>query len=155
MLVELYHTSPEKIAEIHENGLYSDVFFWALKPYWVGGCEEIYKIELNESEIIDVSELHDGEIIEKIAKRVKVDFETAENFLTGSINEWNYFDDEFRYSNPDFDLADFSWFLQKCRGYAARKMGFTACKDQDEQGDVFIIRMKDVFQRAQLHETFY
>lgn len=155
MPVKIYHTSPEKITEIHENGLFGDVFFWALKPYCIGGCEQIYKLELDDSEIIDVSQLYDDEIIKKISKKANVDLETAEKFLNGSLNEWDYFDDEFRYNNPDFDLADFSWQLQKFRGYVARKMGFIACKDVDEQGDVYIIKMNNVFERAKIHEKFY
>ncbi|MGY3805449.1 AcrIF11 family anti-CRISPR ADP-ribosyltransferase (plasmid) [Pigmentibacter ruber] len=153
MSVEIYHTSPEKITEIHEDGYYGDVFFWASRPYWTTGRAEIYKLELNDNEIIEAYELYDEEIITKIAKKVNVDLETAEKFLKGSINEWDYFDAN-SFDDPTF-LGEFSWFLQKCRGYASRKMGYIACKDHDEQGSVYIIRMKDVFQRAQLHEKFY
>ncbi len=151
MTIKIYHTSPEEIKEIREDGLFGDVFFWAPEPYFMAPTvKAIYEIELDDNEIIKAHQLYDHEIIEKISERANVDLEIAESFLNGSINEFKYFDDEFTYNNPNFDIGDFSWFLQKCRGYAARKMGFIACKDADEQGTVYLIRMKDVFKRTQL-----
>lgn len=130
--MKLFHTSPNKIEKITKYGNFDDCLFFSLEVYEMSAGETItYSIDAEEMKFIDASDLHNEEIIAEIAERFDIDEDTAESLLDGSDSVWNH----------DFADADADWFIQARRGECAKKMGFDGCKDQDEQGAVYIIPM--------------
>jgi hypothetical protein len=130
--MKLYHTSPDKEIKIKmHKGEFSECLFFSSEIYTMAnGNIHLHSIEIDEDQIISVSGLYDEEIVSEIEKLFYVDTDTAENLLDGSESEWDYECD-----------AEKSWKLQGLRGLCAEKMGYIACKDKDEQGTVYIVRM--------------
>lgn len=126
----MYHTSPSKIEvnTITSNGIAGSCLFFSDDIYSMSESS-IYVYEA-EFKCTDVSSLYDEAIIARISEFFNVDFEVAENLLDGTANEWDYGAE-----------GDDSWWLQGVRGECAVKMGFDGCKDNDEQGSVYIIPM--------------
>ena len=85
----------------------------------------VYSLNIEEDAIISTSQLYDEEIVAEIAELFECDEDDAESLLDASASEWDY----------DCD-ADKSWKLQGLRGECAKKMGFQACEDEDEQGTI-------------------
>ena len=128
----IYHTSPKEIKEITKNGLFDDCLFFASEPYFMTQAENpiIYSLEIDESEIIEVSKLYEENIIKDISNYLEVDLEDAERVLDGR-------DMAFDYSG---DCED-DWYVQKKQGECAKLMGYRACESIDEQGVVYIVPM--------------
>lgn len=126
----MYHTSPSKIeaGSINKYGIAGDCLFFSNAVYSMSE-NSIYVYEA-DFDCIAASQLHDEEIIAEIAERFNVDADTAESLLDASENEWNHGAD-----------GEDSWWLQGKRGECARKMGYDGCKDEDEQGTVYIVPM--------------
>lgn len=131
----MIHTSPTKIIEgmINENGIAGDCLFFSDDVYITTTAKKVYVYEA-DFECVNVSQLHDEQIIEEIAERFNCDLDLAEKLLDGRENEWNQ---EFSCDGDD------SWWLQAKRGECAVKLGYDGCKDIDEQGDVYIVPMKN------------
>ena len=102
----------------------------------------VYRLEIDESAIVSASQLYDEVIVSEIAELFDCDEDTAESLLDGSESEWNH----------DCD-AEKSWKLQGLRGECAKKMGYEACEDEDEQGTVYIVPMTSREADLQLTET--
>lgn len=130
--MELFHTSPNKIESINKFGTFDDCLFFSNEVYEMSACETIvYVVDASEMDFVDASDLHDGDVIAEIAERFEIELDDAEALLDGSDSVWNH----------SFGDADADWFIQARRGECAKKMGFDGCKDQDEQGAVYIIPM--------------
>lgn len=130
--MKLFHTSPKEITEINRFGAFDDCLFFSVEPYSMSVGEVItYSIDAENMDFVNTSALHDDEIIAEIAERFDIDAETAESLLDGSDSVWNH----------DFADAENDWYIQARRGECAKKMGYDGCKDQDEQGSVYIIPM--------------
>ncbi|WP_049175110.1 hypothetical protein [Acinetobacter ursingii] len=130
--MKLFHTSPKEITKIDRFGTFDDCLFFSATPYSMSVGEVItYSIDASEMDFINASGLYDEEVVVEIAKRFNVEIEVAESLLDGSDSVWNY----------DFADADEDWYLQAKRGECAKKMGYDGCKDEDEQGTVYIIPM--------------
>ena len=130
--MKLFHTSPKEITEINRFGAFDDCLFFSVEPYSMSVGEVItYSIDAENMDFVNTSALHDDEIIAEISERFDIDAETAESLLDGSDSVWNH----------DFADAENDWYIQAKRGACAKKMGYDGCKDQDEQGSVYIIPM--------------
>lgn len=129
--MRIYHTSSEQITEINEDGLFNDCLFFSHDVYSLGSYTHVYAIDIEEEEIINVSQLHDTDIIAHIASVLECDTETAESILDGSIPSVCDID-----ADPELD-----WFIQAQQGECANVMGYKACRSTDEQGTVFIVAM--------------
>lgn len=131
----MFHTSPSKITKgmINNNGISGSCLFFSDDVYTMTASKVVYVYEADFN-CIDASELYDEDIISDIANYFNCDKELAESLLDGSENEW---DQEFDCEGDD------SWWLQGKRGECAVKMGFDGCEDEDEQGVVYIVPMKD------------
>lgn len=126
----MFHASPNKEIKINKNGIAGDCLFFSDDIYQMSDASK-YIFEANFN-CVAVRELHDDEIIARIAEYFDCDLELAESLLDASENEWE----------QDFDCdGDDSWWLQGKRGECAVKMGFDGCEDSDEQGVVYIIPM--------------
>jgi hypothetical protein len=91
-----------------------------------------YELDINDDEIIRASSLYDESIVSEIAELFECDEDDAECLLDASMSEWDFECDEEK-----------SWRLQGLRAECAKKMGFLACEDEDENGDVWMIKMDD------------
>lgn len=128
----MYHTSPNKIESglINNYGVAGSCLFFSNDVYVMTASRSYYVYEA-DFDCVRASQLHDDEIIADVARYFDVDESTAESLLDGTQSEL-FLD--------DFEGED-SWWLQGKRGECAVKMGFDGCKDEDEQGTVYIIPM--------------
>ena len=138
--MKLYHTSSEKIEKITTNGLFDDCLFFASEPYAMTAASTVfvYAINIDDAEIIDVSDLCDDEIISEIADRFDVDGVEAERILDGRASAWDHADDL-----DGEEAAENDWWVQAQQGKCAAKMGKQAVESTDEQGAVWIVPMSN------------
>ena len=132
--MKVFHTSPELITKIDNSPLrvFGDCLFFSDDIYEMSSCETVtYSLEIDEDMIVRASQLDDAEIIEEVSELFDCDLELAESLLDASESEWDW-------ENCD---GDKSWTLQALRGKCAKKMGYEACEDEDEQGTVYIVSM--------------
>ncbi len=139
--MKLYHTSPTKIETINESGTFGDCLFFASEIYVMTEAKTIYtySIEIKDSEVINVSELHDDEEIKRIAEVLGVNENNAERMLDGRDTAFDHGGD-----------GEDDWWIQGIQGQVARKMGYKACESEDEQGAVYIISMKNMENKLKL-----
>jgi len=125
--MKLFHTTPEKIKKIHDNGLFGDCLFFSEEIYYMTAREAyVYEIEVDENDFVESWRLDTIEHITAIAAYCDVEMETAEDYL----NDKSYPRD-----------ADKNCFVQQMMGESARADGFLGAKSYDEQGVVYIIPM--------------
>lgn len=126
----MFHTSPSKELKINSYGIAGDCLFFSDDVYQMSSASKyVFEADFN---CVSSFELHDDEIIAEISDYFGCDADLAESLLDASENEWN----------QDFECdADGSWWLQGKRGQCAVKMGYDGCKDEDEQGVVYIVPM--------------
>jgi len=143
--MNLFHTSPSKIESIDKNGNFEDCLFFSNRVYQMAVGEVItYSIDAENMSFVEAWQLSDDEIITEIAKKIASrtfedqDFELAEELLDTSKNLWKV---GFDLGLDSEDIAEIDWFIQAKRGQCAKKMGYDGCKDEDEQGTVYIIPM--------------
>lgn len=143
--MKLFHTSPKEITSINRFGNFDDCLFFSSHVYQMAPGEVItYSIDAENMNFVEAWQLSDDEIIAKIAKKIAScnfedeDLELAEELLDTSKNLWKI---GFDLGLDSEDIAEIDWFIQARRGECAKKMGFDGCKDDDEQGAVYIIPM--------------
>jgi hypothetical protein len=150
----IYHTSPEEIKKPHDQGRFGEGLFFSNEPYFMTQSDDpwTYEMEEDEDDIIPASSFFYRDdsrkldpILDKIEKQFKVDFETAQGLLDGSINlhkiETNI--------SPE-DIGEFDYDLQKYAGEAAKLLGFKGVELRDEQGSSYLMNAKDVFHKMRL-----
>ena len=113
--------------------MFGDCLFFAARPYSLGDIVNIYSVDASEMSFVSASGLYDEEIVNRIAKCLAVDLDTAESLLDGSETVWDI--------DVDMEKAEADWWIQELRGECAKKMGYDGCEDEDEQGTVYIIPM--------------
>ncbi len=136
MSVKIIHTSPAIIENINKYGgcAGNGTLFFSTNGYSTGAANYTYTLKISDDQVVNASDLYDEDIVSDIANYFDCDTELAESLLDASESEW---DQEF-----DCDGED-SWWLQGVRAECARKMGYVACEDEDENGVVFMIQMND------------
>ena len=75
---------------------------------------------------------NDEEIVSRIARCLAVDLDVAESLLDGSETVWDI--------DVDMEKADADWWDSRVCAVSVQN-GFDGCKDEDEQGTVYIIPM--------------
>ncbi len=102
---KLYHTSPEEIREIHDEGLFGSQLFFASEPYYMVNDinkASIYEIDADEDDFLDVNripyiDMEEYEkiqpIIEDIKKLTGVDDEEAVNLLSERYDISSFYND--------------------------------------------------------------
>lgn len=149
----VYHTTREREIKLRKGGGPSGTsLFFATGIYELSShAKHVFSLTLDEAkgDIVSACYLEDEESVEQIADTFGVDKETALGLLQAEINEWDLCNDGElpNFPNGGQDLAEASWWLQGVRGSVARKMGYIACEDIDEQGTVIIA---DLFEREHL-----
>jgi hypothetical protein len=146
MNIELYHTSPLKIEQVTDKGLFGSFLFFADEPYQMSrGTVYTYKIEIDEGDIINASSLFyedaDGVLIplvERAANEFGISKEIAEQLIEESASIYDVDTDI-----DAADLADASWRTQFYSAKAAAMLGYRGVRVRDEQGYSVMIDMKD------------
>jgi hypothetical protein len=141
--MKVLHTSPSKIETINpKQGPFGGALFFSSTEYWMGDVKYIYSVELDDSQIIEVSDLDCDETVNEIKElvsnclEIEIDEYQAFELLTASETVWDMFcgeDSEW--------LADLDWTIQGLQAKAAKAAGFLAVESMDEQGTVYIINM--------------
>ena len=161
----VYHTSPVEITEIYENPLFGDVLFFANEPYWMGPKAYVYRLDLPEDEIIDVSKFNwlDGNerkllegIIGEIQELTGATEDEAWDLLSGGEPNYSPEDDAHSLNGELVDIswnADVSWVLQGLQGKAAKLLGYQAAQGEDEQGIVYMVPMTGRISELELVEV--
>lgn len=132
------HSSFEEINEIEVNelGLRKGCLFFGHEGNeynLMGECNFQLNVEVDEDNVIEVrrfffdhaaSEVED--VLENMMLELDIDKSTACDLLDGTNGGIDSLD------------SDGMWIVQQYQGLAAHKLGYDACCDQDEQGEVFI-----------------
>ena len=128
--MKIYHTSAEKNIIIEKFGDFplQTTLCFSNEIYVMTAADEyhVHTLEIEEDEIIHVSQLEDIKSLVDIMNYFDVDEEAAQEML-----------------NDDYDHQTTSgeekWWLQHMQSVAAKNMGFLACEAEDEQGTVYLI----------------
>lgn len=141
--MKLFHTSSCKIEEITSDGRFGEFLFFSSRVYVMTAANPVvYTIELDESEIIEASQLfyHDDaekliDLVSELAERLNISEDDAEALIEESKSVY-----DIDSIDPE-DAADASWDVQMFTARAAKTLGFRAVKVQDEQGAAWMVDM--------------
>ncbi len=153
-MITLYHTSPNTIMEIGNNGKFGEFLFFSDEEYvTTAGDHAVYAIEISQDDIIEATQLfyHEdaeklNELVAELANEIGVDTEIAENLIDESLS---IFDAET--SIDASDLGDKSWEIQHYTARAAQILGFRGVEVTDEQGSAYMIAMQGAGRRCRWH----
>ena len=159
MTTTIFHTSPVEIANIQlpwlSDSPFGDVFFFSQSVYSIGdGARITYKMEIEDEEIVNVSQLTDergkADILDLFddAFGCQLKDEEVDEFFNADQSVYDFVDAVVDYSDDVFfGVGEVDWEIQKIQGEAARRQGFLAAKGRDEQGEVYIVRLtEEIFQ---------
>lgn len=139
--MELFHTSPNKIEKVNQFGLFGECLCFSEKPYFMTAAADpvVYRIELDDSEIVEASTFFFRDdcdklagLVEEVMELVGCDEDTAQDLLAGTQALLDVAD-EFDYE-MDFEI-------QKLTGKAGKVLGFRAVETRDEQGAMWLVAM--------------
>lgn len=142
--MELFHTSPTEINEITTLGRFGEFLFFSESKYVMTAGEHItYRIELDDSQIIEAGQLFYHEnaaelnvLVAELAGRLGIDEDDAEALIEESKSVYDLDGVE-----PE-DAADLSWDVQLFTARAAKILGFRGVQVEDEQGSAYMIDMQ-------------
>ena len=158
MLTTLYHCSPtviDKIDPYYGSADFYGTLFFALSPYSPGDCSYVYKINVNDNDLIHIRGLDptDDEL-QEIVRMVdiycdgKINKDQASDVLTKVDGESllvDYLGGEEHFYNRDAlpyeCVGDFGWWLQGQQARVARRMGYFGAESEDENGYVVMADM--------------
>ncbi len=141
--MELFHTSPEKIEAINNNGRFGAFLFFSSKVYvMTAGKFVTYSIEIDDEQIIDDGRLFFHEdaaklepLVAELATLLDVSEDDAEALIEGSKSVYDIGSIEAD------DAADASWDVQHFTARAAKLLGYRGVQVTDEQGATYMIDM--------------
>lgn len=136
--MKLYHTSPLEISKIKTSGRFGEFLCFSGHEYvMTAGGHVLYKIEIDEGEIIDDGSLfyHPDaglldDLVSDFCARFDVDADTAEEIISGRAE-----------LDRDVHDADDSWDAQEFTARAAKILGYRGVRARDEQGTLYMIDM--------------
>lgn len=146
--MELYHTSPNKITEITNDGLYGSFLFFSGSEYTITAVEDYYTYMIDNENLdtLPASSIfyhEDAEkvdhIVKEVMNRFDVDEDTAENLLDESENIITM--DITRHNVEPEDLSESAWEIQYYTALAATELGYAGAEVTDEQGLSYMIDM--------------
>ena len=178
--LELFHTSPNEIEEVNDEGRFGSHLFFSHSPYYMTQSRDpvLYKHKINKKEILNVKRLKNQDrkklepYLKNIMQRSGVSEDEALDLLSEhqeiydiknkiedmlSHNQFVSKQDKQRYEKiykhlEDEDLAEFSWDLQSMAARAAKKLGFRGLQVRDETGTSYMIDMLDRLHELEKHE---
>jgi len=151
---ELYHTSPQEIKELHDEGRFGKGIFFSDRPYYMTQAENpsTYNLNINEDELVDASHFPYHEdfeklkpIIKKIMKKFGVSEEQAWDLLSENTDIYDLQDEINGFSYED--AGEYAWDLQRLAGEAADLLGYKGVNLKDETGISSLINIHKVFSR--------
>ncbi|WP_342649067.1 hypothetical protein [Pseudomonas sp. REB1044] len=137
-MIELFHTSPEQIVELHSRGRFNEFLFFSDRPYVMTAGEYVtYSLSIDDGLVINAGSLFYHEeaakltsLVDEFCTRFGVDTDTAEEIISE------------RQQLDSLD-ADDSWDVQVFTARAAKLLGFRGVAVTDEQGTAYMIDMAD------------
>lgn len=134
--MELFHTSHSEITSINQLGLYDEFLCFSSKTYvMTARSYVVYKIEIDEDQLITAGHLfyHEdadklSELVAEFCRRFDVDEDTAEEIISER-------------QQLDTDEADDLNAVQLFTARAAKLLGYRGCVMTDEQGSLYMIDM--------------
>lgn len=140
----LYHTSPEPITSISDDGLFGSFLFFSSRVYHMGPNQKIvYVIDDEDLSIIEASQLFYQEnaadadhVVQAAMEEFGVDEDTAENIIDGTTSVF-----ELDLGLPMENLGELAWDSQYYTAKAAEALGFDGVEVEDEQGAAYMIDM--------------
>tara|TARA_R110001606_G_scaffold399270_1_gene583264 strand:- start:1371 stop:1799 length:429 start_codon:yes stop_codon:yes gene_type:complete len=132
--MQLFHTSPDAIANIDKFGRFGTFLCFAQDEYVMTAGDHVsYTLNIEESAIIEADQLfyhEDAEklqgLVEQVMGMLDCDEDTAEDMLS---------------QKDDCGDAEMSWDIQRMTAEAAKLLGFRGVSMQDEQGTCYMIDM--------------
>lgn len=132
--MELFHTSPAEITNINTFGRFGEFLCFSADVYTMSAGEVVtYKIEVDDTDIIESSSLfyHEGAeklspLVERVMELAGCDEDTAEDLLS---------------QKDDCGDAELSWDIQALTAQAAKILGYRGVSMSDEQGTCYMIDM--------------
>ena len=141
MQLELFHTSPEAITEITDDGRFGEFLFFSGRVYQMTAYQcAIYSIEIDDDSIIDAGQIfyHEDaakldELVAELAHMLSIDCDDAEALIEEKKSVFDFVDAE--------DVAEAGWDVQHFTARAAKMLGLRGVRVQDEQGAAYMIDM--------------
>lgn len=144
--MEMYHGSNDsKLAVITAGGLFGGMFFSTCYESAASHGDNIYTIELDDSEIAGSGDLEDG--INELRSMFKwlsdEQYDEHQDTITDIIvyesSAYDYDDELMLELFAEEDIASADWYAQKLRGQLAKKLGFKAVTMRDEHGTSYLV----------------
>ncbi len=168
--MKIYHTSPNEISEINDEGRFGSGLFFSDNPYFMTNeSSHVYGLEIPNEEILEHHRLEylDEEdykkikpFIDEIKKKLGVSESKALSLLsqTTDLNSeiWKaqdvlennqFLNNEERDELMSFlkkvgnDSGEHSWDIQSLAGKAANALGYSGITSPDETGISYLINM--------------
>lgn len=136
--MELFHTG--NVTKINTWGTLGSFLFFSADIYKTSaGAANVYKMEIDDSEIIEACSLfyhEDAEkldsLVSELAEKYGIDEDVAADLISEKANAWN----EIQYCD-----AETSWEMQHYTARAAKILGYRGVQVEDEQGAAYMIDM--------------
>lgn len=132
--MELLHTSPVEIKSINKDGRFDEFLFFSEDEYaMTAGDYVVYKINIEESDIIEAGSLffhEDASKLDELVKEVMDLLDCDEDAAEEMISQ-----------NDDCGDAELSWDIQAITAKAAKTLGYVGVSMTDEQGTCYMIDM--------------
>ncbi len=166
--LELYHTSPEEIENVHDEGRFGSGLFFSYKPYYMGNNNLLYKYnKTKKKEILEARNVRNQDekvlkpYVDRIMKMTGLDEEESKDILSENIHLGQYknkLEDIVNYNQfvsdsereklmkkykklENADIGDIEYDIQSFIGQIAKKLGYRGVALQDEQGTSYLIDM--------------
>ncbi len=115
-MIDLFHTSPDLIEKIHDDGRFGSSLFFSDKPYYMSqASKNLYKMKADKDKILDINDLRNlnekehekiKPILEKIIETLQVDEDIALDLLSEKKDLNSFFSKLEDYINYDYDEDD-------------------------------------------------
>ena len=147
----LYHTSPSKIDEFHERGLFGPYLFFSESPYLMTAAKDphVYGIDDEQMSSIEARSIWYQEMDEeqrkkadKIVRDVMEEFDTDEDTAMALLDESEDIFSLMHEEENNEDLGNKSWWLQHQTAKLGTILGFDATEVTDEQGTSYMVHAK-------------
>lgn len=139
-----FHTSPEQILQINQDGLFDDGLFFSYNtPYTMGKVAAIYELDVEKLNIANVWDLDEAEkTISEFSRIFDINEDTATDILI----------EKDQISNYTGDCED-EWTTQKFQLRAAKELSYDAIEVNDEQGAALLVAMSGKLELLKLCVT--
>ena len=145
--MKLFHTSPNEITKITEDGTFGSFLCFSCDIYTPGSNLDpyVYCLEIGEFDLIECCRLFYSDdwkkldpIVESVKKVLGVDEDVAVTLLSEEIFLHNL------ELSENLDFAETAWWIQKQTAECSKILGYKGCIMTDEQGALYMIDGKQI-----------